>query len=259
MTEESNAQGAVVSTKSNLSSGGLVRRLPWVRLVAEFGVIFLGVTVGLLADDWRQSREDRADERSALEEMLADLEADAEGISAFAGEMRDDDINAFWIRMRLGRADVSVDRAATAIRRIFNNYTYSPPRATYAGLRSTGRLVLIQDDAIRRRVTRYYEEEQDRLIWYYQAHNDYWRGFREAVGQDWVLEYPEDQRDYTPREGIGFGLRLQMPWAEFPTDPKALYYLDEMGVIATVARGNAASVLESNFELQELIRGHLER
>ena len=38
------------------------KSIPWSRLGAEFVVIFVGVTLLLLADDWRQDRESRAAE-----------------------------------------------------------------------------------------------------------------------------------------------------------------------------------------------------
>ena len=50
--------------------------IPWFRVGVEFLVIFAGITLSLLADDWRQERGERALEDIALREIAADLAAD---------------------------------------------------------------------------------------------------------------------------------------------------------------------------------------
>ena len=53
-------------------------RIPWSRLFAEFAVIVLGVTVALLADEWRAGRMDRETERVLLGRLATDLRTDIE-------------------------------------------------------------------------------------------------------------------------------------------------------------------------------------
>lgn len=175
-----------------------VRRIPWVRLLAEFGVIFLGVSLSLLADDWRQSRTDRTDERMALTELLADLRADSADMGSLRIGAQDDAKAALWIYQSLGEDDLNQDSLAANLRTIYDWYVYKAPRATYAGLRSTGRLTLIQDDQLRREITTYYEERQPYITEFYEGSGDLWLILRESVARDveWNLE--GGRRDIQP-------------------------------------------------------------
>ena len=49
----------------------------WKKIVAEFLAIFTGVVLGLLANNWRQTRQDRVQESFALQEIVSDLQADS--------------------------------------------------------------------------------------------------------------------------------------------------------------------------------------
>ena len=42
------------------------QRVPWKRVTAEFLAIFAGVSLSLVADDWRQARVDAAREETLL-------------------------------------------------------------------------------------------------------------------------------------------------------------------------------------------------
>lgn len=235
-----------------------VRRIPWVRLVAEFGVIFLGVTLSLLADDWRQSRTDRADERMALEELLADLEADSADMGGLRGGAEGDAKAALWIYQGLGENDVDPDSLSANLRTIYNWYVYSATRATYAGLRSTGRLTLIQDDQLRRKVTTYYEERQPLITGFYETSGDVWRTLREAFARD--VEWNLGERAETFSSGAAYiRMRLKRPWSEMPTDPLLRHHLEIFGILAEVIAMTSAQVLGENADLRASIQHALSK
>lgn len=236
-------------------------RLPWIRLAAELAVIFLGVTLGLLADDWRQSRDDRQAERQALGELLADLEADSVGLGLLRQALVVDDRSAMWLRNNLGQPGTDPDSAVGPLTSIYIFQTYQAPRATYAGLRSSGQLVLIRDDGLRRAVTRYYEERQPYVMGFYEAYSDFWLPFRKAASRDWILDYAPESSTYSfidpgaepPR------LRRLTPWQQLPSDPYFMYYLDELGVLSSVSATRIGEVLVENAEIRGAIRDHLAR
>ena len=234
-----------------------VRRVPWLRLAAELGAVFLGVTLGLLADDWRESRTDRRDDEEALLAFLADLAADSVDLNNLRSNMEVDDSSAMWIRQRLGQPGVDVDSAALRIIAIFDAQSYQGPRATYAGLRSAGRLGLIGDDELRRAITNYYEELQPHLVGYYNAYDELWYPFRKAASLDWQLVYAQGSRSYDLRGVVG--LRLGTSWERFPTDPQLRYYLEELGVLSSVIAAQAQSVLDRNAALRASIQANLRR
>ena len=179
-------------------------------MVAAFSVIFLGITLSLLADDWRQQLADREDEVRALEELLADLRADSADLEDLRRQMARHDRDAMWVFQRLGQSGVDADSAIIRLRSIHNLSLYQAPRATYAGLRSTGRLVLIQDEVLRRDIIRYYEERQPYLVQFYEAYGDVWSQFGEAEARDTELFYPAGSESFYG----GSGFRLTRPWRD---------------------------------------------
>lgn len=233
-------------------------RIPWLRLSAEFGVVFLGVTVGLLADDWRQSREEREYEVAALEGFLSELESDGAALARLSREKHVDDISAMWVRTRIGKEDVPADSAASRIQAIFGGHQYEPSRATYAGLRSSGLLALIRDDELRSSIIDYYENRQPKLIRYLEAYDEIWMPLRRALAQDWRISYPPGTDSYDIR-AEGAAIRPLRSWSQFPTDPDLSYYLDEVGVLASVISRWAEAIAERSAEIQVAIRSQLER
>lgn len=231
-------------------------RLPWLRFAAELGIIFLGVTLGLVADDWRRSREDRRDEARALSELLADLAADSIGLADLQRLLGVHDTSAMWIHQHLDDSESDPDSAALMMLAIYNMETYQAPRATYAGLRSSARLALIRDLDLRRGVTHYYEERQPYLIQYYETYRSLWAEFRRVVSSDVRLSYSPEARSFGEFQGAE--LLITTPWADFPTDASVQYYIDELGVIAAIASVVIGDVQLENARLRAAIRSQLD-
>ena len=230
-------------------------RLPWVRLAAEFGVVFLGVTMGLLADDWRQTREDRKDETRALTELLADLEADSVGLDSLLVNLEGHDASAMWVRQHRGEPNVDSASAARRLAALYPWQAYQAPQATYAGLRSSNRLVMIRDGEVRRGITYYYEQRQPYLLSLYETYGEIWMAFREAASWDVGLVYPPNTTRYGNLQDATF--HLTTPWNKFPTDPRIWYLIDELGVLASVIVARVGDVQREGTQLRAMIRSEL--
>lgn len=231
-----------------------ISRLPWLRLFAEFGVIFLGITLSLMADDWRQSQVDRETERQSLQEVLADLKADSSNLEGLRDAMAVQDEDAVWVFSRLGDSGVDIDSALVRIRSLHNSIPFEAPSAAYVGIRSTGQLGLIRNDAVRREIVEYYEESQPYIRGLHDAYGDVWFAFTEALAGD--LEYPPGAE--TSFFG-GRGFRLTRPWTDIPTNPMLRFRLSTLGVLTAVVSNRADQVLNRNTALQGSIRAVLER
>jgi len=138
-----------------------VRSIPWPRIVTEFLVIFLGVSLSLAGDDWRQRREDRASEREYLVELLADLSADSGELSAMQRSMVSWDQAALVLaKIDAGLEEVQDSVIVGQLTRLMRFSLYQPVSSAYIGLKQGGQLGLIRDPTLRRQVVEYYEVRQ---------------------------------------------------------------------------------------------------
>lgn len=248
------SQPSVESADSG-SATSLLRRLPWVRLVAEFLVIFVGITLSLLADDWRQSRRDLAAERRALGELLVDLDADSVSLEAVRSTMSVHDSAAMWLYQRIGRSGLAVDSLDLRLRQIHDMDLFRAQRASYVALMSTGGLGLIEDEALRNAIVRYYEDLQPEVEGFYEVYFDAWYDWRRLLGPDYAWVYDEGVETFgTPWDGV-----LTRGWPEISSAPRFGYLLRETGVLASVTAGGAAAALDQHASLVETIRDRLGR
>jgi hypothetical protein len=93
------------------------------------------------------------------------------------------------------------------------------------------------------------------VVGFFDSYYEFWVPFRKAVLADRVLTFSPDEQGYDLRSaGIDFKLTA---WDQFPSDPSALYYLDEVGILAAVTARRAAALMAEDTELQALIRQYL--
>ena len=140
----------------------------WKKIGAEFLAIFAGVVLGLLANSWRQAHEDRVQESFALQEMVADLQADSAELAAIDRRARQWDSAGLWVARHRGVA-VPGDSAVKAVAPLFHTFVYRPQRAAYVGLRDAAELGLVRDRALRRQVVDYFETQQAYVESLYQG------------------------------------------------------------------------------------------
>lgn len=130
------------------------------RLLAEFLAIFAGVVLGLLADDWRQARVDRADGADALRLIAADLASDSAELAGRLDAVRADVEAASWLTRSWDRADAPADSTERALNRFYLTAYYQPSNATYESLKSGDRLHIIRDDGLRSRIVHYFQNRE---------------------------------------------------------------------------------------------------
>ena len=120
------------------------------RLVAEFGVIVLGVLVALAVDSWVGQRAQREDERQALETLRADLVLSSQDLRDVSAETAVQVARLNWLQ------NFPVDRSREfpvdslfAINSAANvTNAYVPILRTYEALVATGQLGLIRSQPI---------------------------------------------------------------------------------------------------------------
>lgn len=127
------------------------------RYAAEFFVVFLGVWLGFMAEDLREDRRDRADERIALARILSDLDQNEADLRGNLERARAGDSAAVWLLENADRAGVDPDALAEQLRRLQYYSVLGANTSEYAALKGAGRLGLIRDEGVRELLTRTYE------------------------------------------------------------------------------------------------------
>jgi hypothetical protein len=139
-------------------------KLPWARLVAEFGVIVVGVLVALLAESAWQERGERAEEREVLERIEAELVLDSAIIQ--------DDVDWFGQLVPIleearavlrGESDLAPAPALAVVFTAGLRRTDVRDPRTFDDLLASGRLSLIEDPGIRQALMSFYGDFDNAL------------------------------------------------------------------------------------------------
>jgi hypothetical protein len=136
------------------------RSIPWKRILAEFAVIFAGVTLGLVAEDWRQGRSDRAAATALLAELVEDLDADSIELSRLQVTASRWERDAVRLLRFIPDPESDPDSIIQASVSLSLYYRYRPVRSGYVALVDGGHLSGITDASVRRSIVAYYEQRQ---------------------------------------------------------------------------------------------------
>jgi hypothetical protein len=227
--------------------------IPWLRIAAEFVVIFLGVTISLVADDWRIERQERADESLLLGEFAAELTADSIGLVGYQDRLESFDRWVGWVWLHLGDAGVEADSAAFRIRGLLSGARYQPRLATYVGTRDAGKLSLVASASLRRLIVDYYETQQAATVLSAESVAE-WRETHAGVALDHVtLQASEGRSSLWPPGPLEF----MTSWNEYRTDPRLRPALMNLGIGSGDRAQRVADVLERNAELRDAITSAL--
>ena len=223
--------------------------IPWGRIAAEFIAILAGVTLALLADDWRDFRRDRTDERLALQEILADLEADSVELAAQFKRQQQANAAVLWTLRNVER-DPPADTLLSGMTPLFYYTSYEAVSSGYRGLRDSGRLPLIRTVEIRRKVVDYYEVTQPYMKSFY---DDFLAQYTEFKGTTapYIRLIPDSVGDVFAES---FDPVLVRPWRAMREDYRFLYETEELGTIVSTFALRIGPALEKNSELRGLIR-----
>ena len=218
----------------------------WTRMGVEFVVVLAGVCLALLFIEWR---EDRADGKEALQEILADLEADSVGLAGQIRMTSRTEERVLWL-LRNRDSDLPGDSIFRGTG-ILNYYShYEQVTAGYEGLKGSGRLSIVRDPELRRQLIRYYENTQPYMMefhdMYMRAHWD----FSEAQA-GYVRIVPDPTGEVLNQN---FEFHYVRPWSEANADDLFMRRIELMGAIASQFGIRLEPALASNAELRAAIQ-----
>jgi hypothetical protein len=140
--------------------------------------IFVGVTAGFFVENYRQQLNEKRQEREALEQLLRDLEIDADDITPIVETSKAITEGMIWLHNNLQRADLPRDSIVLVLDQIPWTYSYEAANAAYTGLKSAGQLALIRDLDLRREIVFYFEDRQAAMeqlnTWILEAETRWW-------------------------------------------------------------------------------------
>lgn len=133
-------------------------RIDWPRTLGEFVIIVMGVLAALAVDEWRGEYNDRKTELDYLDRLRVDIERDIEEFSSqlsilvnkadFLQSLLDNTIESQFLESPRALMKAKV---VSSFRGLPDSVS-----TTFDELKSTGRLALIQDLAIRNAMSEYY-------------------------------------------------------------------------------------------------------
>lgn len=130
------------------------------RLIAEFFVLFLAVSLSFVAEDIREGRAERREERVVLEAIRADLRSDLSIVRDILSLDSAAAVGAQWLHRNWERPDLPPDSIALALQSQYVARVYAPMRAAYESAKGAGRFDFIQDADLRLAIGTHYETGQ---------------------------------------------------------------------------------------------------
>ena len=225
-----------------------------VKLGAELLAIGAGVFLGLLADDWRDLRNERAAGLDALELVREDLRSDSAELAAVRSALLPRAELAPWL-IRNQRVRAAPDSVLTVLGPVLLLPRYQRIRPSYIALRETGRLDLIQNVEVRSEMVAYFERTQEQFV---QELSD-WLSVRELLiaelNEYFVMSGSDTLRTVWPTPP---DLTLTVDWPALRVDRVVVAIAARYSGLATVTANRAASLLQANSSLGALIDGELD-
>jgi hypothetical protein len=191
-------------------------QISWKHISAEFFAITVAVYLGLLADNYRDFRSEKAREKEYLTLLTQDLNSDLETLQYTRSGIEAQARAAELIHRVVGGEDTLVTEIEKAFSQLFLSWTYEQQRPTYLALRDGMGIHIISSQELRSAVSRYYEIDQQRL------QNDYLVNYTHAR---WRL-----------RESLGKFVRFLPPeefgsLSSFPDDFNVVRLKSDMSII----------------------------
>lgn len=222
------------------------------RFLFEFLAIFAGVTLGLLADDWRQRRDDAREAGEALALIHDDLVADSLLMHDMRGHLENHKLATHWLQQHWHDPFVELD----SIGQVFRTYLFvNEPkvrRTAYESLKDGRRLALIRDDSLRILILDYYENAQTEMRFYADYHYRNRQAFFEGAFMDHALVRPGgEQGEVIPVAPGPF--ELTSSWTEIAADNRVYNQATYMGMAADLAVQYIDQAQEANVALRRSI------
>ena len=225
------------------------KRITSARVGTQFVLVLMAVVflVGFI-----QVSGDRADERTALQMILADLETDSVELTAQLNRGHRTERGAMWILRNIDR-DVPVDSVIGGLTPLFYYTAYEQVQAGYLNLLYAGRLTVISDPELRQGVVDYFERTHPYMWQFYALYMDIYKEFKETTAP-YMRFVPEPEGDVFVQN---FHTEMVRPWNEMKVDTRFLYKLEELGAAGSQFGIRLGPALERNAELRAAIRQEL--
>ena len=218
----------------------------WVRGFGEIVIIFLGVTLGLLAEDWRQGREDESVAVAILVQLAGDLRTDSVQTvrlrtSADLGHRR-----GLELLKALARSDPPADSVLIGALGLIPGPVYRPAATAYANLKEGGHLALVPDTALRSAISRYYEQDQSLARRLSEDLQGYQLEFRRAVGRHMRLGVEDSTATMIPPPPFAWTTSVDAVAA----DRGVLMLVEDLTIASAELNVRLSSILERNADLR---------
>lgn len=220
---------------------------PSFRKGLSFALVFIAVVVLV---GFVQVSGDQADERTALQMILADLVTDSAKMTAMInrGHIAE---NAVMLVLR--NQDLPQDSIMTGLTPLFYYTSYQQVRAGYDNLLYAGRLTVISNPELLQSLVRYYEVTHPYMWEFYDMYMKIYGEFKETTAPYIFMEVePEGEALRT-----SFRMEWVRPWSEMRSDPHFRYKLGEIGAAGSQFAYRLEPVLERNREIRAAIQAEL--
>jgi hypothetical protein len=126
----------------------------WFAVAIDFAVVVLGIFIGVQASLWVQDRQDHETERRYLERLLGDTDANVRALEQgiAVNDRRAATLASLAAALENGGPAPSPAALSDVMCRWFIQPAVNVHRGTYAELISSGRLALLRDEDLRRRL-----------------------------------------------------------------------------------------------------------
>ena len=230
----------------------MTHRFSAKKMVLEVIAIFLGVTLGFLAEDYRESRDDRRRGSEVLGQLLQDLNLDSLDIDPIGPQSATRETLTLWLNNSAAtRFPVDTLQAVLDSLGRTGLASYEASSFTYSALRASGRIDLLRDVDLRRRIVHYFEDRQPAME---QINN----GLLGAETEWWKALAPHV--DLQPASSLLFypGARVR-DVRGLAGDGEWRFATANLGSWAQVQRELVTQMLELNGSLAGAIREELSR
>ena len=123
----------------------------------QFATIFFSVVLALLADDWRASQIEHAEEREVLLQLREELSTDAADLRVYRSKLAQQDSAAHRFVLQVYEG-APIDTLLKSVEIARSSWGYRPKHPTYRGLTQSGQLDLIGDTKLRQEIIAYHDD-----------------------------------------------------------------------------------------------------
>jgi len=225
--------------------------MKWKKPLAEFVAIFAGVTLSLLADDFREFRNDLGSETSSLQLVLRDLEEDSNQLETALTHPRRHEAWSAWMGQRWDDPDVPEDSVGLAFRAFVHFNSYQFQGSAFRSLSEAGRLSLIRDDSLRAQIVEYFEERQVNVGQFLEILLTTRGEILSQIGPYGTMPPPLNEGTNWPLEPGG--IELVDGWGPLQSDRGFRWLIAGHGAMATLTRQYGDGALRANADLRHAI------